>query len=113
MAPQAVLLATVITLAVLARDNEITAMKAAGIGIVGVTLPIVGASFVIALLVLASNEYVVPITTKKANHIFKIKVQGNPAYGDTYIEIGERQICWRGSHVVYSQRQGYLEYWSL
>ena len=55
MAPQAVLFATVITLAVLARDNEITAMKAGGIGVVGITLPIVGASFVIALLVLASN----------------------------------------------------------
>ena len=39
MAPQAVLLATVITLAVLARDNEIIAMKAGGIGIVGITLP--------------------------------------------------------------------------
>ena len=36
MAPQAVLLATVITLAVLARDNEIIAMKARGIGI-GIT----------------------------------------------------------------------------
>jgi lipopolysaccharide export system permease protein len=24
------------------------------------------------------------------NYIFKVKVQGNPAYGDTYIELGER-----------------------
>ena len=85
MAPQAVLFATVVTLAVLARDNEITAMKAGGIGVVGITLPIVGASFVIALLVLASNEYVVPIATKKMNYIFKVKVQGNQKYGDTYV----------------------------
>ena len=56
MAPQAVLLATVITLAVLARDNEIIAMKAGGIGVVGITLPILGASLVIAFLVLANNE---------------------------------------------------------
>ena len=85
MAPQAVLFATVVTLAVLARDNEITAMKAGGIGVVGITLPIVGASFVIALLVLASNEYVVPVATKKMNYIFKVKVQGNQKYGDTYV----------------------------
>ncbi|SVD33000.1 uncharacterized protein METZ01_LOCUS385854, partial [marine metagenome] len=85
MAPQAVLFATVVTLAVLARDNEITAMKAGGIGVVGITLPIVGASFVIALLVLASNEYVVPTATKKMNYIFKVKVQGNQKYGDTYV----------------------------
>ena len=87
MAPQAVLLATVITLAVLARDNEIIAMKAGGIGIVGITLPILGSALVIALLVLASNEYLMPIATKKMNYIFKVKVQGNPAYGDSYIDI--------------------------
>ena len=85
MAPQAVLLATVITLAVLARDNEIIAMKASGIGIVGITLPILGASLMIALLVLANSEYLSPIATKKMNYIFKVKVQGNQLYGDTYI----------------------------
>ena len=90
MAPQAVLFATVITLAVLARDNEITAMKASGVGVVGITLPIVGASFVIALLVLASNEYIVPIANKKMNYIYKVKVQGHSLYGDTYIEAGSR-----------------------
>ena len=85
MAPQAVLLATVITLAVLARDNEIIAMKAGGAGIVGITLPILGAAVVVALLVLASNEYLAPIATKKMNYIFKVKVQGQQTYGDTYV----------------------------
>lgn len=85
MAPQAVLLATVVTLAVLARDNEIIAMKAGGIGVVGITLPILGASLVIALLVFASNEYLAPIATKKMNYIFKVKVQGYQTYGDTYV----------------------------
>ena len=85
MAPQAVLLATVITLAVLARDNEIIAMKAGGVGIVGITLPILGAAVVVALLVLASNEYLAPIATKKMNYIFKVKVQGQQTYGDTYV----------------------------
>ena len=91
MAPQAVLLATVITLAVLARDNEIIAMKASGIGIVGITLPILGASLMIALLVLANSEYLSPIATKEMNYIFKVKVQGNQPYGDTYIEMGNQR----------------------
>jgi lipopolysaccharide export system permease protein len=92
MGPQAVLLATVITLAVLARDNEIIAMKAGGIGIVGITLPILGASLVVALLVLASNEYLAPIANKKMNYIFKVKVQGHSIYGNTYIEAGDRSV---------------------
>ena len=87
MAPQAVLLATVITLAVLARDNEIVAMKAGGVGIVGITFPVLGAALVVTLLVLVSNEYLAPNATKKMNYIFKVKVQGNPVYGDSYIEI--------------------------
>jgi len=94
MAPQAVLLATVITLAVLARDNEIIAMKAGGIGIVGITLPILGAALVVALLVLASNEYLAPIATKKMNYIFKVKVQGHSTYGNSYIEAGSREEAW-------------------
>ena len=39
----------------------------------------------IALLVLANSEYLSPIATKKMNYIFKVKVQGNQPYGDTYI----------------------------
>jgi lipopolysaccharide export system permease protein len=91
MAPQAVLLATVITLAVLARDSEIIAMKAGGIGVAGITFPIIGASFVVAILILVSSEYITPGATKQMNYIFEVKVQGNPAYGDTYIEVGKPQ----------------------
>mgnify|MGYP001172094210 FL=1 len=86
MAPQAVLLATVITLAVLARDNEIVAMKACGIGVTGITLPIIGASLVIALLIVACNEYVMPITNKKMNHIFFVKVRQKATYGQVQRE---------------------------
>jgi lipopolysaccharide export system permease protein len=94
MAPQAVLLATVITLAVLARDNEVIAMKAGGVGIVGITLPILGAALVVALLVLASNEHLAPIATKRMNYIFEVKVQKNAVFetGDLHIDIKRKKI---------------------
>ena len=81
MAPQSVLLATVITLASLARQNELTAMKACGISITGITFPIIGASVVISVLVLASSEYVAPITNQKMNYIFLNKIRNNKSYG--------------------------------
>ncbi len=81
MAPQAVMLATVITLATLARDNEIVAMKACGISVTGITLPILASALVIALLILASSEYLTPITNKKMNYIFFVKVRQKPTYG--------------------------------
>lgn len=81
MAPQACLLATVITLATLARDNEFIAMKACGIGVTGITLPLVGVSLVIALLVVSCNEFIAPHTNREMNHIFYVKVR-NAHYGE-------------------------------
>ena len=65
MAPQSVLLATVITLASLARNNEFVAMKACGISVLGITWPIVGMSVLISFAILLCNEYIAPITNKK------------------------------------------------
>ncbi|MFQ5450812.1 MAG: LPS export ABC transporter permease LptG [Nitrospinaceae bacterium] len=81
MAPQAVLLATVIAIASLSKNNEITAIKASGISVTGITLPIVGGAMLIALLVLASNEYIAPVTSKKMNHIFFVQVRGRATSG--------------------------------
>ena len=81
MAPQSVLLATVITLASLAKQNEFTAMKACGISVTGITFPIIGAAVVIALLVLACSEFVSPITNQKMNYIFFGKVRNKATYG--------------------------------
>jgi len=76
MAPQAVLLATVLAISSLAKTNEIIAMKACGVSITRITLPIVGVSAVIALLVIANSEFISPTTSQRMNHIFYVKVRG-------------------------------------
>ncbi len=81
MGPQAVLLATVLAIASLAKTNEITAMKACGISVTRIALPLVGASILIALGVLACNEYITPETSKKMNYIYYVKVHGRASYG--------------------------------
>ena len=86
MAPQSVLLATVVTLASLARNNEFVAMKACGISVLGITWPIVGASVLISFLVLLCNEYIAPITNKKMNYIFYVKVRDKKEYGQVQQE---------------------------
>ncbi|MFQ5481539.1 MAG: LPS export ABC transporter permease LptG [Nitrospinaceae bacterium] len=78
MAPQAVLLATVLTLANLARNNEFTAMKACGIGVIGITMPILTTSFIIAVTVGLVNEFVAPVTSERMNYIYYVKVRGIP-----------------------------------
>jgi lipopolysaccharide export system permease protein len=81
IAPQAVLLATVVTLAAFARNNEFTAMKACGIGVTGITIPIVLAAFLIAIAVVVCNEYVAPEANRKMNYIFNVKVRGRQPMG--------------------------------
>lgn len=76
MGPQAVLLATVITLTSFARNNEFIAMKACGIGVTGITTPILMGSLIISFFVLASNEFLMPEATQKMNHIYRVKVRG-------------------------------------
>jgi len=75
MAPQSVLLATVITLATLSRNNEFTAMKACGISVTRITLPILSASVIIALLVVTLNEFVTPITSTRMNYLYNVQVR--------------------------------------
>lgn len=75
MAPQSVLLATVITLATFSRNNEFTAMKACGIGVTGLTLPIIAFSMVLALGLVVCNETITPVASQKMNYIFNIKVR--------------------------------------
>lgn len=76
MAPQSVLVATVITLSTLSRNNEFTAMKACGISVTGLTLPIISFSVFLALGLVVCNEFVTPITSQKMNYLLNIKVRG-------------------------------------
>ena len=76
MAPQSVLVATVITLATFSRNNEFTAMKACGIGVTGLTLPIISFSALLALGLMVCNEFITPITSQKMNYLLNIKVRG-------------------------------------
>jgi lipopolysaccharide export system permease protein len=74
MGPQAVLLATVITLASMAQNNELTAMKASGVSLGQITFPILAASALLSVLLIFSNEYVTPVTSAKMNYIYNVKV---------------------------------------
>lgn len=81
MGPQAVLLATVITLAALAQKNELTAMKACGISLTGITMPILTTSVIIALTLILINEFITPVTSKKMNYIYNVEVRGKSSSG--------------------------------
>ena len=62
--PMAVLVAVLYAFSRLAAENEITAMKASGVGMRDVMIPVMGFGLVMSLVMLAFNDQVLP----RANH---------------------------------------------
>ncbi len=73
--PYAVLLATLLTLGMLSRHSEITAMKAGGISLYRITLPLLIIAFFMSLLSFLGNEHLVPLTNREVRDLLDVKVR--------------------------------------
>ncbi len=73
--PLTVLLASVLSLLLLSRGNEIVAMRACGASIYRLIAPILAASLGIAALTFLGNEYIVPVSNQRMNHIWQVRVK--------------------------------------
>ncbi|HEX9190427.1 MAG TPA: LptF/LptG family permease [Vicinamibacteria bacterium] len=78
VAPIAVLVGVLVTLGLLARRNEITAMKAGGISVYRAAGPIIGMGFLASLLLYGMQEWLLP-TTNKAATMDRNVIKGRPA----------------------------------
>lgn len=73
--PLAVLLASLLSLGNLARNNELIALKSCGVSFRQVAMPILAAALVISGLVLVFDEVVLPITNPRAEYIKKVQIE--------------------------------------
>lgn len=73
--PYAVLLATLLTLGMLSRHSEITAMKAGGISLYRITIPLLFIALLMSFLSFLGNEHLVPLTNQKVRYVLDVKVQ--------------------------------------
>jgi len=69
------LFAAFFSLGTLSRSHEVTAMRASGVSLNRLSLPIFLVSFCIAAVTFFWNETVVPLFTQKAELIYKLEVQ--------------------------------------
>jgi lipopolysaccharide export system permease protein len=81
MSPVCILLAGVVTLGVLNHSNELIALKACGIPLKKITLPIIAASIACILLFLAMAQFVLPHTVALTNEIWNKEVRGKVPLG--------------------------------
>jgi len=76
VAPMAVLMGAFMALGTLSRSNELTAMRACGISLWRITAPLLLAALLIACTVQVANEFLVPLSVRKINHILYTEVKG-------------------------------------
>jgi lipopolysaccharide export system permease protein len=98
--PAAVLLSSLITCGVLSRHSEITAMKANGISLYRISLPLLLISAGVCLAVFLLNEWVTPHTNERAELIRRIEVQKQKFLGS----FKQDQIWYRGQKGIYNFR---------
>ncbi|MCE5262889.1 MAG: LPS export ABC transporter permease LptG [Deltaproteobacteria bacterium] len=96
--PAAVLLASLITCGTLSRHSEITAMKANGISLYRIAVPMLAIAALTSLLVFTLNEWVTPHTNERAEYIRLVDVQKQPSMGT----FKQDQIWYRGKLGIYN-----------
>ncbi len=76
--PYAILLSTLLTLGSFSRHNEIIALKAGGVSLYRITLPLFFIAFLISLFSFIGNEYLVPTSSQKTRYLLSVKVRREP-----------------------------------
>jgi LPS export ABC transporter permease LptG len=80
--PISVLVATLVTFALLAKNNEVTAMKSNGVSLYRIGLPVVAVAIVISLLAYFVLDFVLPYSAKRVDELKRV-IRGRPAVSST------------------------------
>ena len=79
-APFSILMATLLTLGLLSRNSEITAMRSCGVGLLRISLPMLGLGLGISLLLLYNAELVVPKSYERMEYIERVAIRKQGMY---------------------------------
>lgn len=96
--PPTVLLATLMTFSSFSRFNEITAMKANGINIYRMTLPVFIFASLTAVFYFYFTEFITPASVQKTTHIKKVEIQKKTDLGF----FKQDEIWYRGDNAIYN-----------
>ena len=98
MIPIAVLLSTLLSFGILSKNCEITAMKANGLSLYRISLPVIVISFAICIAAFLLSEFITPYTNQKAKYVKLIEVQKREKLGS----FKQNEIWYRGEEGIYN-----------
>lgn len=79
MTPVAVLLATLLTVGMLSRNSEVIAMKASGIPLYRVVMPVFIVAVGLSAVIFWANESIIPYCNASAEYTMNVKIKKKPA----------------------------------
>lgn len=77
--PLAVLMATLLALGILSRNSEIISMRSCGVSLGRISAPILAIACAASLLVIVSNELILPKTYRQMRHIEQVLIRKKSA----------------------------------
>lgn len=98
MIPVSMLISTLLTLGLLSKNSEITAMRAAGVKVLSLTRPLLIFALVVSLFSIFLNETVVPYTTRRGKEIYNIDIRQKSVRGG----LSQSDFWWRSQSHFYS-----------
>src|ERR1700692_2178552 len=100
IAPLSILLAVLVTFGLLQRSNEITAIKATGISLYRIVIPVLITSIFVAGGLFLSDQLYLPYTNKRQDAL-RNRIKGKPA--QTYLRPERKWIFGQHSDIYYYQ----------
>jgi len=99
VSPIAMLLSSLFSLGLLARQNELLAMKSSGISLYRILLPLLGLALGISFLVMLAGNFLIPYTNQKslkirAREIEKKNKGMEVSFNDIYLQTENQQIIY-------------------
>lgn len=100
MMPVAVLMGTIIAIGLLARGNEIIALRASGVSPFRLITPLLVVALFISLISFINSESIVPYTNRRVNTIWKTRVEKKPLE----IIYKYQSLWYKGQDAIYNIR---------
>ncbi|MBN2283264.1 MAG: LPS export ABC transporter permease LptG [Deltaproteobacteria bacterium] len=98
MLPVSFLLAALITFAILSKNSEITAIRANGISLFRLSLPVIVLSIAACFLSFVLSEFITPAANERAKYIKLVEVQKKKKLGS----FTQNEIWYRGDDGIYN-----------
>jgi lipopolysaccharide export system permease protein len=98
--PMGVLMGTLISLGLMARSNELLALKAGGVSPAMLVGPILTLALLLSLIDFTFAEFVVPLTSSRANQIWNVQVRNRPIPSSFFQE----KIWYKSDKALYNIR---------